>query len=60
MTWGPQGRAGERLKDLRVLIVDDEPLIAMDLERILEDAGATVGGVAGNVEDAMGLARAQA
>lgn len=37
---------GADLTGLRILVVEDEALIAMDLEYSLEDAGATVVGIA--------------
>ncbi|WP_161992879.1 response regulator [Aureimonas leprariae] len=43
---------------LRVVIVEDEPLIALDLETILEDEGHIVVGTAATTEAALGLARA--
>ncbi len=41
---------------LRVLIVEDEPLIAMDLHDILEDAGHTVIGIAQAMQQALDIA----
>jgi two-component system, response regulator PdtaR len=41
---------------LRVLIVEDEPLIAIDLQDILEDAGHTVVGIAPAMQQAIDLA----
>lgn len=41
----------------RIMIVEDEFLIAMDLEDILSDAGYDVVGVAADCEAAMALAR---
>lgn len=41
---------------LRILIVEDEPLIALDLEAILEDAGHTVVGIAASMRRALELA----
>jgi CheY-like chemotaxis protein len=41
------------LAGLRVLIVDDEPLIADFLQSLLEDAGCSVVGFAGTVETAL-------
>jgi len=38
-----------------VLIVEDEPMIALELEQILTDAGYVVSGVAGSVEGALAL-----
>ncbi|WP_363346019.1 response regulator [Methylocystis echinoides] len=40
---------------MRVLIVEDEFLIAMDTEAVLEDAGCEVGGVAATVQEAQRL-----
>ncbi|MBU4433633.1 MAG: PAS domain-containing protein [Alphaproteobacteria bacterium] len=45
----------ETLRDQRVLIVEDEVLVAMDLARVLTQAGALVVGPAGSVEDALAL-----
>jgi CheY-like chemotaxis protein len=41
------------LRDCRVLIVEDEVLLAMDLERVLEDAGCTSVATAATVDDAL-------
>lgn len=43
------------LGDRRILVVEDDPLIAMDLQRILEDAGAVVIGPASNLAKALDL-----
>lgn len=40
-----------------VLIIEDEPLIAMDLEAIMEDAGHRVVGVARTHSEAIGIAK---
>ncbi|WP_363351521.1 response regulator [Methylocystis echinoides] len=40
---------------MRVLIVEDEFIIAMDTEAVLEDAGFEVGGVAATLEEAQQL-----
>ncbi|RJK96687.1 response regulator [Paracoccus aestuarii] len=45
------------LKGCRVLLVEDEPLVALDLRFELEDAGATVTGVARSVAEAMEAGR---
>lgn len=50
----PRPRA---LKGARVLLVEDEPLVALDLRYELEDAGATVAGVARTVAEALEAAR---
>ncbi|CAH0342496.1 response regulator [Rhizobium sp. CECT 9324] len=41
---------------LRVLIVEDEPLLAMDVEMMVEDAGHTVIGEARSLHDVKSLA----
>ena len=46
---------GSTLRDQRVLIVEDEALVAMDLARVLTQAGALVVGPAGTIEDALDL-----
>ena len=48
------------LSGRRLLIVEDEPLVAMDNAAELEDAGAIVVGTAGNVKDALRLVEASA
>ncbi len=45
------------LQGLRVLVVDDETLVAMLLEDMLSDLGCTVAGVASRVPQAMTMAR---
>ena len=40
---------------LKILVVEDETLIAMDLQGMLEDAGYHVLGPAGSVSEALGL-----
>ncbi len=47
--------SGKRLDGCRIVIVEDELLIAMALEEILLDAGATIVGMAGCVADALAL-----
>lgn len=44
----------------RILIVEDEAVIAFALEDILTDLGATVVGPAGRMEEACGLAEGEA
>jgi DNA-binding response OmpR family regulator len=39
----------------RILIVDDEPMIAIDLESVLLDAGFEIAGIAGNLEKALSI-----
>lgn len=46
----------EAAKPLRVLVVEDEAIIAMEIEMTLEDLGAEVVGVAATAEDAVRLA----
>lgn len=40
---------------MRILIIEDEPMIALDLQVLLEDAGFAVVGVAGRLDKAMAL-----
>ncbi|WP_437795863.1 response regulator [Sorangium sp. So ce693] len=56
MSPAPGGERG--LEGLRVLIVEDEPMIASSLEDVLTDLGCVVVGPALNMKDAMRLARA--
>lgn len=44
-----------RLKGKRVIIIEDEPLVGMDLESMLSDAGCEVVGSAGTLERAEAL-----
>ena len=48
------------LTGMRVLVAEDEPLVAMALQDELEDAGATVVGPAGTLEGALNLIGAHA
>jgi CheY-like chemotaxis protein len=43
------------IEGLRVLVVEDEPIVALDLQDILEDAGATVIGPANTLNQALEL-----
>ena len=52
------GDAVRSLVDQRVLVVEDEALVAMELARILTDAGAHVVGPAGDIADALVLVEA--
>ena len=45
------------LAGVRVLVVEDEALVAMLLEDMLEDLGCTLAASASNVTDAVGLAQ---
>jgi signal transduction histidine kinase/CheY-like chemotaxis protein len=56
----PDGSPGAPRPAARVLIVEDEALIALDIERRLERAGYTVVGVADNRDDALELFRTSA
>lgn len=49
-------RAGNPVKGLRVMIVEDELILAMDLEDILTGAGYVVVGVAADMHEAVALA----
>lgn len=40
---------------MRILIIEDEPMIALDLQDLLEDAGFAVVGIAGKLDIAMEL-----
>jgi len=42
----------------RILIVEDEPLVAMDMENILEDLGVSIVGPAASVSKALALVEA--
>jgi CheY-like chemotaxis protein len=48
---GTPGRTA--LADLRILVVEDDVLIALDVERVLLQEGCTVAGPAGTVERAL-------
>lgn len=49
----PSGREqGSPLQGLRVLIIEDEPMIAMDIEEHLKSAGCEIAGSAGTLESA--------
>ncbi|MFC0200104.1 response regulator [Paracoccus rhizosphaerae] len=52
----PQRRPAT-LDGCRVLLVEDEPLVALDLRHELEEAGATVTDIVRSVEDALDAAR---
>lgn len=44
-------------KSLRILVVEDEILIALELESLLQDAGHEVVGIATSCEDALAMGR---
>ncbi|MBO9707767.1 MAG: PAS domain-containing protein [Caulobacter sp.] len=59
----PQGESapiedGKALRDQRVLVVEDEALVAMELAQILTAAGAQVIGPTGDVDNALALVEA--
>jgi DNA-binding response OmpR family regulator len=41
----------------RVLIIEDEPMMALDLQELLEDAGFEVIGIAGRLDKALAIIR---
>ena len=47
--------SGNKQRTVRVLIVEDEPIIALGLEDVLIDAGFQIAGVAGKLEKALSL-----
>lgn len=51
----PQQQAGAPLARQRILIVEDEPLVAMELEMFIEDNGGTALGPAASQADAIAL-----
>jgi PAS domain S-box-containing protein len=55
---GATGDEVRSLVDQRVLVVEDEALVAMELTRILTDAGAQVIGPAGDIANALALIEA--
>ncbi|WP_424813691.1 response regulator [Roseococcus sp. YIM B11640] len=50
--------AGRELAGMRILIVEDEPIIAMQMALVLEQAGAIIQGQAGSVRQALSLIEA--
>jgi DNA-binding response OmpR family regulator len=54
MSWGERFALSDRLRGRRILVIDDESIIALDLGILLSDAGATVIGPVATV--AAGLA----
>jgi CheY-like chemotaxis protein len=49
----------EAMKGRRVLVVEDESLVAMLLETILEDMGCTPVGPASNIDDGLAMATSE-
>ena len=45
----------DKLQAPRILIVEDEPMLALTLENLLVNAGFAIAGVAGRLEKALGL-----
>ena len=45
-----------RLEGLRVLVVEDEPIVAMMVEDMLEELGCTVAGCAAHIDEGLRLA----
>jgi CheY-like chemotaxis protein len=56
----PAAPVGRALAGRRVLVVEDEPLVALELATALEEAGCEVVGPATSLAEALDLARAQA
>ena len=51
----PHHMTGDKIKQTRILIVEDEPMMALDLQDLLVDAGFEVVGVAGRLDKALAL-----
>ncbi len=49
----PQGELVQSLRGLRVLVIEDEPLVAMELAAIIQDAGAEAAGPISSCEAAL-------
>ena len=47
--------SGKNVRTARVLIIEDEPIIALGIEDVLIDAGFQIAGVAGKLEQALAL-----
>ncbi|MBU2956564.1 response regulator [Paracoccus sp. 1_MG-2023] len=52
----PMHHRAQTLSESRILLVEDEPLVALDLRHELEDAGAEVVGIARTVPEALEMA----
>jgi len=50
-----RAEGGSSLKGKRIIVIEDEPLVAMELEALLCDAGCELAGSVGNLEDAKRL-----
>jgi PAS domain S-box-containing protein len=46
---------GSSLEGKRIIVIEDEPLVAMEIETLLADAGCVLAGSAGNLADAKTL-----
>ena len=57
---GQNGADAQPLKSLRLLVVEDETLVAMLIEDIVTDAGGVIVGPAGNRDRALELVRSEA
>jgi DNA-binding NtrC family response regulator len=55
MNWEARAPTARTLEGLRVLVVDDEMIIALDIESALAEAGAVVIGPASDVAEALAL-----
>jgi chemotaxis family two-component system sensor kinase Cph1 len=57
VNWKDAGGPTQALRGMIVLIVEDEPLIALDLESVLTDEGAVVVGPGANMVESLRLAQ---
>jgi DNA-binding response OmpR family regulator len=57
---GYRQMAGGKLAGRRILVVEDDPIIALDIKTMLQEAGAVVSGPAANLATAMRLAEQHA
>jgi PAS domain S-box-containing protein len=56
----PSGPSGSALRGRRVLVVEDEPIVALEVAATLAEAGCEVVGPAASLDEALELAEAQA
>jgi DNA-binding response OmpR family regulator len=56
LNWKNIANPNEALRGLTVLVVEDEPLIALDLESVLTDEGARVVGAGADMAESLRLA----